>query len=149
MWPRLSSVSGLLPLQIVITSWRSDPKMQGQRLFMVAGAEGINGSILTRWFLGSWSIISAWLDCASSLPSPNNLPPPHPPSKLDFLFNLARDGFCYLQQRAQTGIEVWGQKGEFYQWFPRMGTDKRNVGRPGKTDTPFRFGGWTVGREYI
>lgn len=72
----LISISRLLPPGTCITSWRSDPKMQGQRLFLVAAAEAgaFNGGILTSWFLDCWSILSVWPGCASSPPSPTQPP---------------------------------------------------------------------------
>lgn len=134
--------------------WKEWPKDAGVEMIHGGRSRGSRaegpeaGSVLISWFMGSWCLGSAGRSWASSLPSPTQPPSSPPSSKLYFLFNLARDGFCPLQTRGcKPGIEAGGQKGEFYQWFPRRDAAKRNVGRLGETDTPFRFGGWRVGRE--
>lgn len=86
------------------------------------------------------------LGCASFLsskPCPNFLSF----SKFDFLVKLARDGFSCLQpDRILPGIEAFRSEGKFYQRFPRMDIDKKNIRRPCETDTPFRSGR-RAGRE--
>ena len=56
----------------------------------------------------------------------------------DFLFNLARDGFCCLQSRTLSSIGASCEKGEYYQWFPVMDTAEMTGGSTCETCTPIR-----------
>ena len=91
-------------------SWWKQQRVQRQGHLMVAFSPA------------DFWIVGAFYQCDLPVLPPlqvlPNLPPPHSSSKFDFLFKLARDGFCCLQSRTLSGVEASGQKRELYQWFP-------------------------------